>query len=222
MSTTRSGVPRRAPARTVRAELPERVVVFLRAIGTHAAIRALMAEGGYGRADHEEGWGLLGAVCRFGDSAFDPFADAPAREATREIEHWVATHFPRLHAALDREIGDTRVFDTIESPAAPGAVLALATLLARLRADANAARVLARRGLDRAERRRLAELVRAAQSAPAAGEPTPVRDAREPELTALYRWYTDWAATARAVIARKDFLVTLGLAERERRATASA
>jgi hypothetical protein len=220
MSMTRSGSPLPVPGRSVRAELPERVVVFLRAVGTRAPIRALMAEGGYTRADHVEGWELLGAVCAFGEGSFDLFADAPARAATAAIERWVATHFSRFQAALEREVGDGRLFDGIERPAEREAVLALATLLARLDdlpARSKVVAVLARRGLDKSERQRLAEQVGAAQSAPAPTHDGPAHEERIDELTALYRWYSDWAATARAVIARRDYLIAMGLAERVRR-----
>lgn len=39
---------------------------------------------------------------------------------------------------------------------------------------------------------------------------------REPELLALHHWYADWAATARALIFQKRYLVALGLASAER------
>ncbi len=48
----------------------------------------------------------------------------------------------------------------------------------------------------------------------------PTHEERIDELTALYRWYSDWSATARAVIARRDYLMAMGLAERARRKVA--
>lgn len=56
-----------------------------------------------------------------------------------------------------------------------------------------------------------------AQSASAPTNDGPAHEERIDELTALYRWYNDWSATARAVIARRDYLIAMGLAERARR-----
>ena len=77
---------------------------------------------------------------------------------------------------------------------------------------------LSRRGLGRAERAELDKVVRAAQLAPGLrpGMEAPGRSPRESELLALYRWYGDWAATARAVVRRRDYLIAMGLAERAR------
>jgi hypothetical protein len=47
--------------------------------------------------------------------------------------------------------------------------------------------------------------------------PTPpdtTADALLPDLIALYRWYRDWAETARMVITRRDYLIRLGMASR--------
>jgi hypothetical protein len=64
---------------------------------------------------------------------------------------------------------------------------------------------LARRGLDARERAHLANLVYTAQSVPIPATTTPathvttdadaaIRDPRQKELMALYRWFTDWSA----------------------------
>jgi len=220
MLTTRADGGRTPSSRTL-AELPARVVVFLSAVGSHAAIRALLAEGGYGRDDHEEGWALLGKACAYGSSGADPLEELPARQAMAEIAGWVSTHFPRLRAALERLHPEAlTLFAGVEAPSdAPSALLALALMLQRLGAlDAAGSTVLetfARRGVDARELRRLAELVETARAAPIPSSTGPVRDPREAELTELWRWWSDWSATARVLVGRKDWLSALGLYARK-------
>jgi hypothetical protein len=217
MDPTRAGSIVRVPSRRVLFSLPARVVVFLWGIGSHATARSLMALGGYAERDHQEGCALLAAVMRYGSDGADIADDSPAREALDELIRWVRTHFARLGAAIHRELPESRLFAEIEAPAEGTELLALATLLRRLDVAGESApvvEVMARRGIDVAERSRLARLVELAQSAPPPDRPGPIRDSRVVELLALHRWYSDWAATARALIARKDLLIGLGLARR--------
>jgi hypothetical protein len=44
---------------------------------------------------------------------------------------------------------------------------------------------------------------------------------RDAELQELHGWYRDWAHTARAVIARRDYLILLGVVERKKRNASS-
>ena len=135
---------------------------------------------------------------------------------------WVRAHFPRLIAAVDRlHPAERWLFAGIDSPGGAEAPLALATLLERLDAlaERRAAAVLetfTRRGVGTVERGRLRALVEIAMAAPEPGEPELADAWREVELVALHRWYADWCTTARACIARKDWLIALGLAGRRR------
>jgi hypothetical protein len=87
---------------------------------------------------------------------------------------------------------------------------------------------LTRRGFDAALRRRLGELVEDAQRVErprdvpmlTLGVETADADAPDAGLVALHAWYEDWAATARALVERKDWLIRLGLRERPRRRAA--
>ena len=55
MGRTRSGSTEPAPSRFTLGRLPGRVVLFLQAVARYPALRAVLAEGGYRRSDHEEG-----------------------------------------------------------------------------------------------------------------------------------------------------------------------
>ncbi len=73
---------------------------------------------------------------------------------------------------------------------------------------------VAERGIDNAERERLAALVTQAPNlAPMAA---PVDDTKhQAALLAVYRWHREWSKTARAVITKRAYLISLGLAKRQ-------
>jgi len=80
--------------------------------------------------------------------------------------------------------------------------------------------LLEKRGLTAQERARLEALVRVAlgptATAPAvSAAETEGVEKRRLALTALRRWYDDWAATARATIRKKSYLIALVLASRK-------
>ncbi len=224
MLTLRSAAVGPLPRRQVLAELPERVVKFLRTSGAHAGVRAALASGGYSAADHQKGWELLGQACAYSEDGPRLAEDVAAHAAQGECVDWVSTHFPRLRAALEHLHPEAlALFSGIEVPEARGAAVALGTLLRRLdllesEAASSVLETLTQRGLDPMERLRLGKLVDAAQRAPTVeGPPTPsLQASRDAELLALYRWYADWSTTALAVIRRKDYLIALGLVRRER------
>lgn len=208
-------------------ELPARVVVFLHAVSSHAPLRATLKAGGYGPEDHAEGLRLLAVACPYRETGLDPADDEVPRAAAAELEGWARRHLKRLRVALERLHPEAALL-VHEGPAPDGAeaVLAVATLLERARKleqaqpKARALMTLAQRGFDRAERMRLLALVRDAQRAvvPRSGGASVVEAEPRvaPELVALYRWYADWAETARALVARKDWRIRMGLATRGR------
>jgi hypothetical protein len=215
-------------------ELPARVVVFLRAAGTHPPLRAALEAGGYGPSEHAEGVRLLAAACPYRDGGLDPADDAEAREAVAALERWAKRHLGRLRAALERLHPDVRIVPEANGLDGANAVLAVATLLGRVREldarEPNGAvmATLTRRGFDGATRERLSALVEVAQRAnapsgvpavraSALGVETEPDDAPDAEIVALHAWFEDWAATARALVERKDWLIRLGLRERPRR-----
>jgi hypothetical protein len=220
MKRARTGEPA-MPRRTVATELPGRALLFLRGSGTHSGIRAVLGRGGFREADHREGWDLLTRVCAWEDSGLDPTEDEPAREARDRIAAFVHDHFPRLRAAIEREHPElVGVFD-FGAVASTDPVLLVGQWLERVaalprRRRANLLATLTRRGVSEAVRRNLGQDVTTAMQAAVPATTGPVRAERGAEIAALYQWYSDWGATARALIKRKDWLVVLGLSQRER------
>ncbi len=83
------------------------------------------------------------------------------------------------------------------------------------------AKKLADRGLTIAERRRLAELVTIATTVET---PTATNNGgtdRDQALLDLYHWYSDWSATARVLVKRKDHRCSLGIGEKRAKRAAT-
>lgn len=82
--------------------------------------------------------------------------------------------------------------------------------------------LLAKRGLDKEERSRLAGLValafRPTQALSAPHELEAKRAAeRTAALVALRDWYEEWSAIARVVVKRRDYRIRMGIAARKSR-----
>ncbi|MBN1612087.1 MAG: hypothetical protein JW940_35980 [Polyangiaceae bacterium] len=200
------------------ADTPARVLVLLSAIATRAPIRDLMSQGGFSAEDHAEGWTLLTRACEYRATAAPASEHFRARSAMAEVHGWVTTHFARFRAALERLHPEAvALFPITDTRYAGDALLALAHVIERLRGngdehDRALRATLARRGLDGNEIERLGRLVRDAQSVGDAVDKEMEVEARTAELVALYRWYRDWAETAKRLVARRDYRAALGLA----------
>lgn len=209
-------------------EAPAKALVFLRTIGMNADIRATMSKYGYSAEAHAMGWSLLEKTSGF---TADGATSNPVGDAIKQLSDWNGVGFHRIHAALAHlhPEQESLVFKDLESATGVAAVLSVATLLARIdildgigpeaalrkdkaEADKKALATLASRGIDETERKRLADLVKTAQSAPM---PTAeVVSAGEAALLALKGWYDDWSETAKAVLEKRGDLIKLGLAKR--------
>jgi hypothetical protein len=220
-------------SRQVLEETPGRALTFLRAIGTNASIRAILASNGYTAKDHEEGWRLLLRVSGYlppaaAEQKFE--GDTKVRAAIAELDAWDEQGFRRAHAALGRlhPEQDRAVFDGLTATKGPEAILRVAKFLDRIdafekgsKADKEALKTLATRGIDANERARLRELLKIAQSSPSVTRPDESAHAEREDLTSalveIRAWFEDWSETARAVVARRDHLIRLGLARRKAR-----
>jgi hypothetical protein len=219
--------PARSPSRQVLADLPTRVVLFLNAVSRNAEIRSLLLRGGYTATTHREGWELLHAVCDYPAEVSDRASDERARLALSEIDRFARAHFRRFRATVERFSPDLAdLFPSLPDHDANASLIAVAVLLNWFDTADSAAQntiinTLAERGFTRVERERLQSLMELAKTAPQI-EALPIdADARERALVALYGWYSDWSATARTLIRRKDFRYSLGIGERQPRKTVS-
>jgi hypothetical protein len=180
--------------------------------------------------EHAEGCRLLLDVLALAPVA-SPLPANPTRDAIHELVAWHGPGFACARAALRRRFPQHElfVFADLGETADGEVVLSVATFLARLEAlrsgpdrvatreeDHAALVLLAARGIDAETCQRLHDLVRAAtgiDEAPLAPEDDHVPE-RERALVELHRWVEEWSTTARAVVKRRDALISLGLAKR--------
>ncbi|MGK3988288.1 hypothetical protein WME99_34925 [Sorangium sp. So ce136] len=217
---------------------PERATKFLTGMGAVAAIRTMMAEAGMTDDDIVEGRTLLLDVLAAPrkSSAASDTADARAqRAATAELDQWDEPNFARYGAALRRRFPDVHayVFKDLSPSTGTAAVQGVATFLTRLdvlesgadpdraatkQSDKKAVAFLATRGLDKAERKRLQNLVGVAlgPTSPLPEQAELPETARRREaLSQLRGWFDEWSTTARAVVKKRGYLIRLGLANRK-------
>jgi hypothetical protein len=212
---------------------PVRVLVFLKGIGTSAAIRAAMATRGYNGQHHIEGWRLLHAVSGFHEIAA-PVEDASVREAINQLDDWDEDGFQIIAATLRYRFPEQANFllDGLQVSTGAAAVSGVKQLMDRLDAlesgsgrdsskqkDQAALRILAERGIDSKERQRLRALITVAESAPDLSLPDAASIHKSEStylqsLMALRAWFEEWSGIARVAIRRQDYLIRLGLAKR--------
>ncbi|HVY48803.1 MAG TPA: hypothetical protein VHB21_23100 [Minicystis sp.] len=202
------------------------------AVTKFPALYAQLAKAGYTADDHQEGWRLLLAAAGFTPTAAPPpRAPSPAFDAMAELDALDEDVFARARAALERLHPSAFAFVFAGGLAAsqgPGAVVGMGVFLDRLDAlehgkgreksehkgDLAALATLEKRGLTKAERKRLHALVDAAKDLGDAPAPPPAPAPTHDDLRALYAWYKDWSTTARSVIKKRASLISLGLAKR--------
>jgi hypothetical protein len=208
-------------------DTPERALNLLMGVTSSAGIFNLLRTRGYSVDEHERGWKLLhdAGLLRFEEESLDGRTDAS--RALGELDNLDESVFRLTRASLENGFPDQAalVLEGIGPAQGPMVVLQMGLLLERLAQldgskkehDKKALAKLAQRGLDKVERERLTQLVEAARSLPAVKAPDTARDARrrgeyQDSLKQLRAWYVEWSEVARATIARRDYLIRLGLA----------
>ena len=216
----------------------ERATKLLSGIGAVAVIRTLLAEAGMTDEAIIEGRDLLFACLaapRGATAELDTDGARAQRASVAELDQWDEPNFGRFSATLKRHYpaAGAYVFHNLSASTGVAAVEGIATFLTRIDAleggtdpdrqgtkkdDKKAVDLLTERGLSKAERARLRKLVNVALS-PTGTLPdapsTQTPEERTRALTALREWYDEWAATARAVVKKKSYLIRLGLASRK-------
>ncbi len=217
---------------TVLDETPARVVKFLGAAGTNAAINGVLAKRGYTREVNDQGWQLLFKACGYRPLSQPSIVKPEAVDAIAEIDAWDEPNFKVARAALQGEFSAQRefVFAGLEAGERAASVLAVRTFLDRLdelesaparestrTADLAALAKLAGRGITAAVRAHLRARVAVATVATEPAAPPNVESpagSREARI-ALRVWFEEWSEIAKADIKRRDYLVSLGLAKRK-------
>jgi hypothetical protein len=209
----------------------DRAFRLLRGISTNVAVRNRLDACGFTDADQQEGVELLAKASGFTPvtSASGDVADEHARAALAELDDADEGLFRIATATLNRRFPEQAkaLLDGLAPVQGPQAILNVRTFLDRLdalesgsptEAARSAIAILAKRGIDAAERARLRGLVEVALRAqPVVSTSTEIerrRELRNAALVALRDWYLEWSEVARACISRRDLLILLGLASR--------
>ncbi|MBN8609606.1 MAG: hypothetical protein J0L92_03425 [Deltaproteobacteria bacterium] len=200
-------------------QTPMRATAFLFGLVAEPRARGILVPKGYDDAEHNRGFRLLEGVAN--SRTENRVTDLEVNSAIAELDNWDEPNIRLLRASLRRfpEVS-AHVMTGIEPIAGPGAVLNVDTILKRVDTvggvkNASAAlAVLAKRGFDEAERKRLAALVKIAKTGGEVPDTKTSDDAYEQALLALREWYDEWSEIARLTIKRRDYLIRLGLAER--------
>ncbi len=216
----------------------ERGTRFLRALSTVSAIRRILVQAGYTTPVHQEGWGMLLTLLGYTPAGADmPPPDAnPPEKAIAELDMWDGPNFTRARAALEHLHPDQAryIFAGLAPTTGAAAVATVKTFLDRVQAlrdgtdngragsrddDTAAVESLEKRGIVNAdiETHLRKQIETAMQLAPAPVDADRVDEvAYMSTAVAFHAWLTDWRATARAVMTRRDYLIRLGLAQRRR------
>ncbi len=203
-------------------QTPHRAFALLIGISKEHTVRDLLATRGLDDAEANRGVALIQRLL-FGRRPSHE-SDADVNAAIAELDQWDEFGYGLINASFRRHPeAHAAVLEGITPVAGIGAVLNVAAILERLDAledtedGRKALATLTKRGLDKAERKRLAALVSVARSKDRmkADEGRMKAEAEyEEALLDLRDWYVEWAEIARLVVKRRDHLISLGLAER--------
>lgn len=209
---------------------------LLAALGALPEARTVMLHAGMTDNDIIEGRTLIFDVLAQPKAvATIETAEAVAqRSAVAELDSWDEPNFARYGAALARHNPDAGeyVFGNIKAGRGFESVHAIAAMLTSIdalesgsdparadkkREDKKAVELLAKRGLDKNERKRLHGLVDVALGpTPALDSPSEaaLNEERRAKLLKLKLWYNEWATVAHAVVKKRSQLIRMGLATR--------
>ncbi len=222
-------------SQTVMDETQARALKYLDAARIPQIFAALCTRG-YSEDEHEEGWRLLLKASGRERKAPMMTGDAEASDALVQLDQWDDPTFKVARAVLGWKYLDQLefVFENLEAGQGAGAIVAASGFLDRLdvlesgkgrkdthKADVGALEELAKHGIDKAERKRVRELIELAKKASPAPDATLTEawEAAEAErlqaIEELRGWYDKWAGIAKVVVTRRDHLIRLGLAKRK-------
>lgn len=226
---------------------PERVVRFILAARRHKHIFRLLHARGYTAAAVREAWDLLDALGGVTAAAAEGADDEPSADekavakAMADLDAWDEPNFAVIDVALRRRHPEQHKFlfaGNLKARTGPLAVAGVRTMAQRLDAlesspdrkatrkdDKAALDLLAKRGIDKAEREKVAAwlatigdqddtLLDGEGDSAVADRKNELE--RRNTLVRLREWYEEWARVARASVKRKRDLMHLGLARQKK------
>ncbi len=219
--------------------LPGRVFRFLNAIAQRPVIFLQLMEKGFTEADFKEGKSALDRVTDLTYADKLPSTSSEYQQALVGLDSWDEEHFQRTKAALEKRYPDQYHFlfaGELKAEQGPAAIRAVETFLERVdilrtgkdseraasrNKDEAAIDLLFKRGiLDDEMIQQLQGWIKVCTSVPDVEGLMPSEKEKAQFVDALFDldlWFSDWSTTARTAIKRRDYLISLGLAERRER-----
>jgi hypothetical protein len=189
----------------------QQVVTFL--IGLrHRVIRQALAAHGLSAEEIERGWRLVMEVGD--DGRFD--AGPTSGPLIAELDAWENVWFPIAEATLSTRAPEVRavVFKNLRQTSGVEVVVGVRTFLERIdaletgdAAQRTARRLLSERGLTSGKLREAHALIARIEEVEL--EPA-AEDSSAEQEDAMWRWYKEWSAVARAVLSDRRHLNALG------------
>ncbi|MEM9491885.1 MAG: hypothetical protein AAGC55_22255 [Myxococcota bacterium] len=208
----------------------DRVVKFLMGLRDRR-VATVLAKHGFSQDELDNGWRLLRAVV--GEKLDIPLAGTIDKGVLGQLDAWENRWFPIVRASLTHRfpsIGE-RVFMNLSQTAGNEVIVSVSTLIERVEAlasgtgeDQAARALLAQRGLDDAAiaaARDLLDTLGTVEAAEPGDSDAVVAQEMQAE-EAMWGWYLEWSAIARATISDRRLLRLLGFGGRRRSAGQSS
>jgi hypothetical protein len=212
---------------------------FFKTVARNPVVRGELLARGLTDEELAHGWQLYSDLHGFASplSARAAVGETAAAQAINEIDAWDAPAFSAARAVLEARIPEVArfLFDNLEPSVGVAAVAGVERFLDRLAAlrdgkatgiDAASARaavelLATRKIVDPAHETKLRTLIQTARRGAQPNEvvPAPQLDpARTQVANSFIAWLHEWREVARASIARRDYRISLGLAQRRQAA----
>lgn len=223
--------------------LPGRVFVFLQGIARRPVIYMHLSEKGYSKQAHEEGQRLLQAVSSLQIPDELPSTNQAYVDALTAVDGWDETHFALADASLSRRYPSQHAYlfrDGLKAEQGVEAINSVSTFLERFKAlrdgvdperektrkeDQAAVQLLEQRSIVTKETvAQLEAHLAILKDVPEVSQLMPTPEQRAKYTKAMFEletWFEDWSNIAKIVLRdRKDYRISLGLAERKAAAKA--
>lgn len=214
----------------------ERGGKFFRSVGRNPVVRANLFARGLDDDELARGWALYSEILGFGPSAKTTAAQdtTAAAEALNEIDAWDAPAYSATRAVLAARFPSVSAYllQNLEAAKGTAAAAGVERFLTRIdvlrdgKADGVTAKdargalalLATRKILDEEREERLRTLLETVRKGAQPDEAiTHEVDPRREELLRQYvAWLHEWREVARTTIARRDYLIALGLAHSKR------
>jgi hypothetical protein len=217
----------------------ERGGKFFKTVARNPVVRGALLARGLTDEELATGWKLYADVHGFGglSEARAAIRETAAAQAINEIDAWDAPAFAAAHAVLDARYPEAAafLFENLEATVGIAAITGVERFLDRVDAlrdgkassvntdtgRAAAALLATRRILDDKRAVELRALIATARlgARPEEVIPAPEVDSHRREVArAFIAWLNEWREVARVAVARRDYRISLGLAQRRQSA----